>query len=234
MENQQKERPRIWGFVREHGLLSGLVGSLLVAVLTLIAIFHSNSNSDGRRTVGSGAGIANEQTEPTSPETDADEGNEAPTEKTVPTATSLSALAEDREAPGSENAVFEQITVGGIRDPQGVWMQVGSGYDSATLSIPTDREFETIKGRVGITTEPCSSGTVAYVAIRDAEAHVLWPKSGGLEPIHRDAQSFQVPIVGEDEAVLYATAHEAPARCGSGGYEGVNVGWLHTRLLAAE
>ncbi|MGE5282094.1 MAG: hypothetical protein ACM3N0_07210 [Chloroflexota bacterium] len=134
----------------------------------------------------------------------------------------------------SESASFEQITVGGIKDPQGVEMLVGSAYDSATFSIPVDREFEAIKGRVGITTEPCSSGTVAYVAIQDAERHVLWPKTGRLELVGRDAQPFRIPVAGEDEIVLYATGHEVPARCGGGGYEGISVGWVHTQLISSE
>ena len=161
-------------------------------------------------------------------------GSAVASEEVTPAVISLSALAEDREVSPSESAVFEQVTVGEIRDPQGVLMGVGAAHDSAMLSIPTDREFKAIMGRVGITTEPCSSGTVAYVAIRDAEGHVLWPRSGSLEPIERDAQSFQVAVAGEDEVVLYATAHEAPARCGVGGYEGVNVGWLHTQLVSPE
>jgi hypothetical protein len=162
----------------------------------------------------------------------------APTEDgcpVTPQATSLSALIDQgREIEGSENANEEQITVGGITDPSGVRMSVGEGYRSATFNIPTNREFQTIRGRVGIASEPCSAGSVGYVAIRDAEGQALWPRNGQLQPVHRDAMPFKIRIASEDAVVLYAEAPEAEeGYCGSYA-RGTEVGWMHTRLISTE
>lgn len=162
----------------------------------------------------------------------------APTEDgcpVTPKATSLSALIDQgREIERSENANEEQITVGGITDPSGVGMSVGEGYRSAALTIPTNREFQTIRGRVGIASEPCSAGSVGYVAIRDAEGQALWPRNGELQPVHRDAMPFKVRIASEDAVVLYAEAPEAEeGYCGSYS-RGTEIGWMRTRLIATE
>lgn len=137
------------------------------------------------------------------------------------------------EFQATENAVREQVTVAGIIDPKGVWMQVGGAYHSAALTVPVNRAFQWVRGRVGITSEPCSIGSSAYVAIRDAEGQPLWPENGRLKTIHRDAVSFKISIASEDAVTLYAEAPKAAGGyCGGSGYGTTEVGWVHSELIA--
>lgn len=135
------------------------------------------------------------------------------------------------ESQATENAVREQVTVAGIIDPNGVRMQVGGAYHSAAFTVPVNRSFQWVEGRVGITSEPCSAGSVAYVAIRDAEGQPLWPKNGKLKAVHRDAVPFKVRIASEDAVVLYAEAPEAKAGYCGNYYGTTEVGWVHSALI---
>jgi len=134
------------------------------------------------------------------------------------------------EFQATENAVREQVTVAGIIDPNGVRMQVGGAYRSAAFTVPVNRAFQWVQGRVGITSEPCSSGSTAQVSIRDAEGRPLWPENGKLKTIHRDAISFKIRIASEDAVVLYAEAPEAGDGYCGGGYGTTEVGWVHAEL----
>ncbi len=137
----------------------------------------------------------------------------------------------EHEFQATENAVREQVTVAGIIDPNGVRMQVGGAYRSAAFTVPVNRAFQWVQGRVGITSEPCSTGSSAYVAVRDAEGQPLWPENGKLKTIHRNAVPFKVRIGTEDAVVLYAEAPEAEGGyCGSS-YGTTEVGWVHPDLI---
>lgn len=138
----------------------------------------------------------------------------------------------EHEYQATENAVQEQVTVAGIIDPNGVRMQVGGAYRSAVFTVPVNRAFQWVKGHVGITSEPCSAGSVAYVEIRDAEGQPLWPENGQPKTIHRDAEPFKVRIASEDAVVLYAEAPEARGgSCGSS-YGTTEVGWVNPELIS--
>jgi hypothetical protein len=148
----------------------------------------------------------------------------------LPRTTGIRALLEDRRT-NELGAYVEDIVVGGISDVHGVLMEV-DGPSDAFFAIAANREFQTLRGRVGISSDPCSSGSRAGVAVRDGSGRTLWPRRGGLEPIDKDAQPFEVSVAGEDEVVLYAQAPEtARTYCGSGA---TIVGWVKARLISAE
>lgn len=132
----------------------------------------------------------------------------------------------------TENATLEQVTVAGLIDPRGIRMQVGGAYHSAAFTVPVNRGFQWIRGKVGITSEPCSPGSIAYAAVRDAEGQPLWPKSGNLAPVHRDAVSFKVRIASEDAVILYAEAPRAEAGYCGNYYDTTEVGWVHPELIS--
>lgn len=161
----------------------------------------------------------------------------APTSDGCPARPRLTGLIDYAEEYGheynsTENAVLQQVTVAGIIDPRGVRMQVGGAYPSATFTVAVNRGFQWVRGRVGITSEPCSGGSVAYVSMRDAEGQPLWPKNGRPKTVHREAVSFKVRIASEDAVVLFAEAPETEGGyCGSS-YATTEVGWVHPELIS--
>jgi hypothetical protein len=132
----------------------------------------------------------------------------------------------------TENVILEQVTVAGIIDPYGVRMQVGGVSHSGVFTVPVNRAFQWVRGRVGITSEPCSAGSIAYVAVRDAEGQPIWPRNGRLMTIHRNAVPFKVRIASEDAVVLYAEAPKAQAGYCGNYYDTTEVGWVHSELIA--
>jgi hypothetical protein len=71
--------------------------------------------------------------------------------------------------------------------------EVGGAYHSAAFTIPTNRAFQWLRGRVGISSEPCSAGSVAYVSVKRKAGH-FDPRAGKPKAIHRDTVPFKVRI----------------------------------------
>ncbi len=135
----------------------------------------------------------------------------------------------------TDSVAYEQVTVGGVIDPLGIRMEVGGAYRSGAFTIPANRRFQIIRGRVGVSSEPCSSGSIGYVGIRNAEGELLWPKNGHLMAVGRDASPFDVNIAGEDAVVLFAQAPEPKkGYCGVYVSPTTEVGWVHTQLIAVK
>jgi hypothetical protein len=134
---------------------------------------------------------------------------------------------EGHEVLLTENSYVEQVTVGGITDPYGLMMELGESSRSAGATIFANGALRMLKGQVGVTSEPCSAGSTAYVSIRNGEGEQLWPEGGRPKAVHRTAVSFEISIAGEEEAVLYAQAPEVEeGECGAFNRE-TRVGWVH-------
>jgi hypothetical protein len=217
---------RFWGFASEHKLFSGFVGSVLVAAVAL-------ATATGRDQGDSDVTVAHRsQSSPpaqSSPERSAPEDAGA-----SDTALGDYIEAEEPESFGTENTMIGQVTVDAITDPLGIRMELGEGHESGALTINTEGAFTTIHGQVGITSDPCSPGSTAEVAVRGEEGETLWPTSGGLEPVGRKPKEFDVPIGSTETVVLYATAPLAEEGYCGAFLDTTEVGWVHGQLLASE
>lgn len=132
----------------------------------------------------------------------------------------------------TDNVAQDQITVNSIIEPLGVSMEIGGEYATGVLTINVQRAYRAIKGRVGITSEPCSGGSRARVAIRNGEGEPLWPKDGSLQPIVRDsAVPFDVDISEANDVILYAEAPTAEGFCEPYTPGTTVVGWVNVRLI---
>jgi hypothetical protein len=257
----KKERGSLSGLAGEHKLFSGFAGSALVALIAVIALVaqsHGGSTSTSRAERGAAQSEAkSESTTAASQIADDADGDGVPnaedecSEKPggkpngCPVAIGGLALSDiikksdeaffeggEREYLETENAETGQVTVGGVTDPLGVSMEIPGPEEAGAFTIETNNAFKGIEGRVGITTEPCSGGSVAYVAVRNGEGEPLWPADGGLRQVGRTAIRFKVSIGSQSAVVLYAQAPEPPQSCDE--YVGrTMVGWVHTRLSAA-
>jgi hypothetical protein len=133
----------------------------------------------------------------------------------------------------TDNVTQEQITVNSIIEPLGVSMEIGGEYTSGVLTINVQRAYRSIKGRVGITSEPCSGGSEARVAIRNGEGEPLWPSNGSLQRVVRDsAVPFDVDIRDASDVILYAEAPPTEDFCEAFEPGTTVVGWVNARLTA--
>lgn len=220
---------RFRAFASENKLFSGIVGSALVA-LVAIGIAVSDDRGSSRPAAGKGSGPTSAAR---SPETKPAEATKA---VWASDDTSLGDYieAEEPASYSTENTTVGPIAVDGIVDPLGIRMELDEAYRSGALTIPTEGAFEAIHGQVGITSDPCSPGSVGEVAIRGPEGEQLWPKSGEPQPVGRKPLTFDVPIGSKDEVVLYASAPLAEeGRCGAF-LDSTEIGWVHTQLIAPE
>jgi hypothetical protein len=249
---RSKPLARFWDLASEHKLFSGFLGSLMVAAVALFIAFAANKNSNQTIVAGNPEAGHELTSEAEAPEAEAtvDEDEDGVADSIdeclgesgeqpggCPAASRDISLgeyleAEEPESFSTENTTYGQSTVSGIIDPLGIRMELDNEYRSASLTVPTQGAFQAIHGQVGITSEPCSPGAVANVAIRDEEGAPLWPKTGRLQPVGRKPFAFDVPIKEEDVVVLFASA---PA--GEVDYCGIPddttmVGWIQTQLVA--
>ncbi len=238
---------------------SALIATIALIALVVGSNSSSSSNSGHQRGANVAATQGKGRTTPdaSTPEEDRDGGGIPDTEDECseqpggkpngcPVVTGGLALSEfieksdeafseggEREYLKTDNVETRQVTVGGVIDPLGVSMEISGPEEAGAFTISTNGAFETIEGRVGITTEPCSGGSYAFVAVRNDEGEPLWPASGKLRRVRRAAVPFKVRIDSEGAVILYAQAPEPPQSCDE--YVGrTAVGWVHTRLSASE
>ncbi len=260
----EKDRRVIGRLANEHKLFSGFAGSLLIATIAVLALLAGNDDSSqpsypsSQETSISQSPIKDQPTTSGSESTKDEDGDGVPDSEDecseepggksngCPAVTAGVALSDfieksedayleggEREYLKTDNVETGQVTVGGVTDPLGIAMEISGPEEAGAFTIFTNGAFETIEGRVGITTEPCSAGSVAFVAVRDGEGEPLWPANGKLRQVRRTAAPFRVRIASQGAVVLYAQATKAPQSCDE--YVGrTAVGWVHTRLNAAE
>jgi hypothetical protein len=259
-EAPREDRTRLSRLIHDHKLFSGFAGSALVAGIALIVAGGNNQGTTQVPPDGTQGSVASSPSGPgtqgeANPNEDGDgvpDGeDECPGQPggmangcpAVSGGLTLAAFIEksddaffeggEKEYLRTDNVSTEQVTVGGITDPLGVLMEIGEPEEAGAFTIATNRAFKTIEGRVGITTEPCSGGPVAYVAVRNSEGEPLWPPDGQLRRVRRNAVAFKVRIDSQDAVVLYAQAPEAKQSCNE--WVGTTaIGWAHTRLIAIE
>lgn len=145
-----------------------------------------------------------------------------------PRQTAVAALV-GGERTSWETAKLGKIVVGGLHDAAGIRMPLTGGQDDAWFTIAANREYATVRGWVGISSQPCSRGTHAAAAIRDGDGRVLWPATGRMRSLRKDATPFRAEIAREDEIVLYARAPRP--RDGFCDVNVTNVGWVKTMLV---
>lgn len=230
-ENPEKKRSRFGEFASEHKIFSGLAGTLLLLLVTVVIA------TDGQDSTGSQPTVSTESQQPDPQqevETGEGEGESAEPDRQGPSRIGLIARAEEREDESfsTENTYVEQIAVEGILDPGGIHMQMDDFSHSGAITVAVNREFRWLQGQVGIASEPCSAGSVAYAAVRDSDGRPLWPENGDLEAVRREARQFKVDIAAEDSVVLYAEAPEAEAGYCGVVYDYTSVGWVNTELIA--
>lgn len=132
----------------------------------------------------------------------------------------------------TDNVGSEQVSVGGVIDPVGIYMAINKESKSGALTIPTNHAFREIRGRVGVASEPCSTGAIGYVAVRTGEGEILWPKTGKLKRVGRNAVPFKATIPSADRVVLYAQAPVIEEdECAYELFGTTAIAWVHTRLI---
>lgn len=232
-QDANKRMTRFLRFASEHKLFSGLVGSLLVIAVALAPTIGKQDEDPSEPS--SAAGPESKPPPMSSPTTTTEAAGGQETSAGARDTTLGDYIeAEEPESFGTENTTIGQVTVGAITDPLGIRMELSESYRSGALTVPTEGVFTMIHGQVGITSDPCSPGSTGEVAIRGEEGEPLWPKSGELQPVGRNPQTFDVPIGSTDAVVLYATAPVAEAGYCGAFLDSTEVGWVLTRLLVSE
>jgi hypothetical protein len=241
----------IFNHQRSVSVWRALIVAGVVAVVGMVALsFIIGEEDDGEAPVadkgGSVSSVAEDLDRDGAPDSeDACPSRPADTEDGCPASEkmTLSAFIEKSEEERfngeeghllyTDNVTHGQITVSGIIEPLGVSMEIGGEYTSGVLTINVQRAYKSIKGRVGITSEPCSGGSEARVAIRNGEGEPLWPRNGSLQPVVRDsAVPFEVDISRASDVIFYAEAPEAEGFCEAYTPGTTVVGWVNVRLVA--
>jgi hypothetical protein len=238
-------RPRsIW-----HALLAGGVAALIGMVALSFVIGDSGSDEVDSPAIADSTGTPGSTAEDRDRDGVGDDEDDCPdraagTDSGCPAlqGITLSAFIEQSDEETwsggegrylkTDNVASEQVTVGGIINPLAVRMTIGDGYRNGVFTLNVQRAYQSIRGRVGITSEPCSGGDVAFVGIRNGEDEPLWPADGRLVRVDRHAAvPFDVDISRASDVILYSEAPQAESSCD--GYPGTTViGWVNTRLLA--
>jgi hypothetical protein len=151
----------------------------------------------------------------------------AETENGCPSIAGLERLeAEERVDYVDEGASrSDDILLKGHQPTAGVLMGIGVGHDSASVAIQANGEYETLRGKVGLTPETCP-GEYVTVVVRDEYEHALWKDAASFDPL-----ALHVPITGVGRVELYAQATgESQENCY---IDGSHVGWIGIRLVGS-
>ena len=222
---------RFWDQALEHKVFSGIAGTFLVLVVTGAIALTNSSGGSGSSATDPGVTV---NTEPTTAETTEEEApaEEEPETEEAPEVHGGVGLIRWAEREGhevllTENVYQEQATVDTITDPDGLVAALTESHRSGGITVFGNGTLQSIKGQVGIPSEPCSDGSAAYVSVRGPEGEQLWPENGRPKVVHREAVPFEANIAELNSVVLYA---EAPLT--EEGYCGsiigpTQVGWVH-------
>lgn len=226
----KSRRERFGEQALEHKVFSGIAGTLLIVVVTVVIAVGANSgDSPDPGTTASTEPATTATTEEDAPveESAGQVSEEQPPEASGEIGLVRWAEHEGHEVLLTENVYREQVTVDAITDPDGLQAELSESQHSGGITVFGNGRLQTIKGRVGVATEPCSAGSIAYVSVRGPEGEQLWPEGGRPKAVHRESVPFEATIADLDSAVLYAEAPVAEeGYCGSF-FDETHVGWVH-------
>lgn len=140
----------------------------------------------------------------------------------VPETTSFSQLSDAGRVQFAAGADARDIRVGGFSDPQAPYMSIGQAYAETTVTLVTNREYDRIRGWVGILADADCPENGSRLEIRNGRRRI-WTASAT-----DDARRFDLPIGSAVRVVLYGRATGSDSFCAS------QIGWGGLELLSVQ